>query len=35
MTAAFNQFLRALERTERMPLPDLARYQEQLLIRLV
>jgi hypothetical protein len=35
MTAAFNQFLKTLERTERMPLPDLARYQEQLLIRLV
>lgn len=35
MTAAFNQFLKALERTERMSLPDLARYQEQLLIRLV
>jgi phenylacetate-CoA ligase len=35
MTAAFNQFLKALERTERMPLPGLARYQEQLLIRLV
>jgi phenylacetate-CoA ligase len=31
----FNQFLKALERTERMPLRDLARYQEQLLIRLV
>ena len=31
----FNQFLKALERTERMPLHDLARYQEQLLIRLV
>ena len=31
----FNQFLKALERTERMPLRDLARYQERLLIRLV
>jgi hypothetical protein len=31
----FDQFLKALERTERMPLRDLARYQEQLLIRLV
>ena len=35
MTVAFDQFLTALERTERMPLADLARYQEQLLIRLV
>ena len=31
----FDQFLNALERTERMPLRELARYQEQLLIRLV
>jgi phenylacetate-CoA ligase len=33
--AVFNQFLKALERTERMPLRDLAHYQEQLLVRLV
>lgn len=31
----FEQFLKALGRTERMPLRDLARYQEHLLIRLV
>jgi phenylacetate-CoA ligase len=35
MKDAFERYLRTLERTERMPLPALARYQEELLIRLV
>jgi phenylacetate-CoA ligase len=35
MTDPFNQFLEALARTEKLPPRELARYQEQLLIRLV
>ncbi len=35
MIDVFGEFLRTLEGTERMPLRDLARYQQDLLIRLV
>src|ERR1700686_2505888 len=35
MREVFVRFSETLARTERMPLPDLARYQEQLLLRLV
>jgi phenylacetate-CoA ligase len=35
MNEAFGRYLSTLVQTERMPLPNLARYQEQLLVRLV